>query len=230
MTFLFKYLWIIVRKLLPPVLLAAAVLGGTAWWLHRHAVADEVADRATQRQQRDARRAALRESVAQANQRLDRLSLEITAERKRADQADKIAAGLREQESTWDRLVGNPAQQRANAERLAKMERFHADALARIAAAETEATRLTWQRDAQALDLQDLDAAGSAPAAATTTVATATPPSSWAERIDYVAPAWDRVKWVLLGVIVAWFVLPPLFRFARWWRQTGRTPPPANRA
>lgn len=234
MTRLLKYLWILVRKLLPPVLLAAVVLAGTAWWLRRHAAETHLAARAAEVQRTDARRAALRESVAQANQRIDRLSLDIAAERKRAEQAGRIAAGLREQESAWDRLVGNPEQQNANAERLARMERVHADALARIAAAENEATRLTWRRDAQELNLRDLEPPAGAPdAVAQAANAPARAPSSkrssWVEPIDYVVPAWNRVKWVLLGLIVAWFVVPPVVRFARWWRAIDAPPPPAKR-
>ena len=68
--------------------------------------------------------AKIRAAMADVNQRLGRLAAEIAAAEERTKTADKVIARLKELESTWDRLVGNRAQQKANAEQLEKMTRL----------------------------------------------------------------------------------------------------------
>src|SRR4051812_27439147 len=58
---------------------------------------------------------------AEVQQRMDRISLEITTEQQRAAQADRVLAQLKELESTWDRYVGDREQQKANDARMAAM-------------------------------------------------------------------------------------------------------------
>src|SRR5258708_4934951 len=60
-------------------------------------------------------------ALADVHKRMDRISVEITAEQERGKQTDKVIAQLKDLESTWDRVVGNPEQQKSNAEQLARM-------------------------------------------------------------------------------------------------------------
>src|SRR3954462_5422840 len=81
------------------------------------------------------------------HKRMDRISVEITAEQDRAKQADKVIDQLRDLESTWDRYVGNPAQQKANKEQLERMNTLRAALTAKAQTLQQEFTRTTWERD-----------------------------------------------------------------------------------
>ena len=63
-----------------------------------------------------------------------KMGAEIAAERAKAEQADKVVEQLKALESSWDRLVGNPEQQKANAEQRARMEAVRGTARAKAAA------------------------------------------------------------------------------------------------
>ena len=92
-------------------------------------------------------RAHIQSALGDVEQRLARMKTEIAAERAKADQAGKIIEQLKALESTWDRLVGNPEHQRANAEQSTKMVALRATAIARIETLQKEYTRTTWERD-----------------------------------------------------------------------------------
>lgn len=216
MNALLKCLWIFGRKLLPPVLLASGVLLGVAWWLQRSGGESMDQRRAGELRQVAAERTALRTALEEVNRRMDRLASEVAAEKERADRAAGIVAKLRELESVWDRFVGNPAQQRANAEQMQKMQRVHDDAVARSHAAQQELTRTTWERDARELALRELDEREAAVRRETSGA------------VYFAGLAWRKARLWLAVVVAAWFVVPPVFRFVRWWRAAG-TPKLATR-
>ena len=135
------------------LLLVAVWLGGYALRLYR-------LDGTDYGQRQQARIAAL---VAQrdmlqgsvtvvAARRTDRAAA-LAVEETRARQADKVIASLRALESTWDRLVGNPAQQQANAEQIRRMEEMRDTARSQAAAIKQELPRLTWEKDGLEIDL-----------------------------------------------------------------------------
>lgn len=103
-------------------------------------------------------RANTKSALDDVHKRMDRLSAEITAEQEKGKQADKIIEQLRDLESTWDRLVGNPAQQKGNAEQLDRMKALRAAATARVQTLQQEFTRTTWERDGLEVALGKLDA------------------------------------------------------------------------
>ena len=135
------------------LLLVAVWLGGYALRLYRLDGTDY-----GQRQQARiaalvAQRDMLQGSVtAVAARRTDRAAA-LAAEETRARQADKVIASLRALESTWDRLVGNPAQQQANAEQIRRMEEMRDTARSQAAAIKQELPRLTWEKDGLEIDL-----------------------------------------------------------------------------
>ncbi len=97
-------------------------------------------------------------AVDDVRQRMDRISTEIATEQGRAKQADKVITELKALESTWDRMVGNPAQQKANAEQLERVSALRATMMAKVAALTQEFTRTTWERDGLEIALGKLDA------------------------------------------------------------------------
>ena len=103
-------------------------------------------------------RAKVQAAMADVHKRMDRIAVEISAEQARAKLADGAIAKLKDLESTWDRLVGNPEQQKANAEQLAKMTARRLEITAKVQALQQEFTRTTWERDGLEIALGKLDA------------------------------------------------------------------------
>ena len=148
-----RFLRPITARFVAGLLLVAVWLGGYALRLYR-------LDGTDYGQRQQARIAAL---VAQrdmlqgsvtvvAARRTDRAAA-LAVEETRARQADKVIASLRALESTWDRLVGNPAQQQANAEQIRRMEEMRDTARSQAAAIKQELPRLTWEKDGLEIDL-----------------------------------------------------------------------------
>jgi hypothetical protein len=103
-------------------------------------------------------RAHIQSALSDVQQRLGRLKGEIAAERSKADQAGRIVEKLTALESTWDRLVGNPEQQRANAEQRSKMVAMRSASIARAEVLQRDYTRTTWERDGLEVALGKKDA------------------------------------------------------------------------
>src|SRR5687768_6833292 len=89
--------------------LAIAVLGG---WLFRHDRSKLDFEFRLREQ-----RAALESKIDEAGQRIGSFSALIPPEQEKVVQTEKIIRQLEELQSTWDRFIGNRAQQRANNER-----------------------------------------------------------------------------------------------------------------
>ncbi|MSU66216.1 MAG: hypothetical protein EXS38_08985 [Opitutus sp.] len=103
-------------------------------------------------------RAKVQSALDDVHKRLDRQAAEITAEQERGRQADKIIAQLRDLESTWDRLVGNPEQQKSNAAQLEKITTLRVSITAQSAGLQREFTRTQWERDGLEIALGKIDA------------------------------------------------------------------------
>jgi hypothetical protein len=78
---------------------------------------------------------------------------QIAVEEDRIRQADRVIRELRELESMWDKLVGNPEQQRANAEQIGRMNRLRTEAQGKIALLKEETQRTTWEKDGLDIEL-----------------------------------------------------------------------------
>lgn len=141
-------------------------------------------------------RTEIREALADVHKRQEKLLQEITAEKKRAEQAAGVIRKLKELESTWDKYVGNPEQQKANAEQMAKMETLRRDAEAKVAELEAAYTRGTWERDGLELALGKLE----------TQIVKAQAQQS--KVMHYLEQAWERSKWWIAGVLALYFFGP----------------------
>lgn len=139
------------------LLLVVLGLGAGAAWLHlREGMDLEDWRRDALRLvggQRDQTKAARADVVA----RMDRLAGEIAAEKARDKLAEGAIEKLRELESLWDRLIGNPEQQKENARQIERLtERRHAIAR-HVAELQRDLTRATWERDGLDLALGKLE-------------------------------------------------------------------------
>ncbi len=92
-------------------------------------------------------RAQLQSALSDVEQRLNGISERLAAEQARLRQAEKVIADLRAQESTWDRLIGNPEQQQKNEERLASVTALHGQLRQTTGQLQEQYTRTTWERD-----------------------------------------------------------------------------------
>lgn len=102
-------------------------------------------------------RSKVKSALDDVHKRMDRISVEITAEQERGKQADKIIGTLRDLESTWDKLTGNSEQQKANAERILSLATLRLTVTAKVAALQRDFTRTTWERDGLEIALGKID-------------------------------------------------------------------------
>lgn len=141
-----------------------------------------------------AQRNQLDQDLAKIRARIAGFPAQIVAEEEKIRQADKIIAQLRELESTWDRLVGNPAQQKANAEQIARMQQLRTESTNKITELRDETKRSKWEQDG--LDIEQ---------ARVNSQLEATSRHSWALTY-YLGLGWEGVRrWVLgaLGLYAA---------------------------
>jgi hypothetical protein len=143
-------------------------------------------------------RAKVQAALGDVQARLARIGAEIAAERAKAEQAGKVVEQLKALESTWDRLLGNPEQQRANAEQRARMESRQAAATARAETLQTEFTRTTWERDGLEIALGKKEAELEAARAKKSKVQ------------HYLESAWARSKLWVIGALALYFLGPTL--------------------
>jgi hypothetical protein len=102
-------------------------------------------------------RAEIRSALDDVVLRIDRLGGQIAAEQDRLKLADGAIAKLKELESTWDRFIGNPAQQKANAEQIEKLNGQRETIAAKIEELKQTRTRAGWERDGLEIALGKLD-------------------------------------------------------------------------
>lgn len=141
-------------------------------------------------------RSHLREAMKDVDQRLDRLDEEMQAEKQRIRQAEKVIATLKDLESTWDRLVGNPEQQKANAEQMAHMQKLRDDAQAKLTTLQTQYQRGVWEKDGLQISLGRLESKIKTAEAATSKVE------------HYLLIAWLQTRWWLAGALALYFFGP----------------------
>ncbi len=141
-------------------------------------------------------RTEIREALGDVDRRQEQLLQEITAEKKRAEQAAGVVRKLKELESTWDKYVGNPEQQKANAEQMPKMNAMQADAETKVANLEAAYTRGTWERDGLELALGKLEERIVKAEAQRSKV------------VHYLERAWERSKWWVVGALALYFFGP----------------------
>jgi len=191
-------------KLLPGVLVAGLLIGGGACWFYSRDQGDFDTNRRERLQALGVERDHLQQSLTEVRTKMDRISSETVAEQERIQQVDKVIGQLKDLESTWDKLVGNREQQRANAEQLAKMTALRQDAVERRATLLTDFKRATWERDGLEIARGNIESRLQALATEDSKVG------------HYLRLAWERLKvWVVVWLGLYYFAWP-LYRFRRW--------------
>ncbi len=178
---------------LTAVVVAACALAIVGNALRRCFLATETfaATRAARILELTAQRNGLDQELVAVRGRLAALPARIAAEEEKVRQTDKIIAQLEELKSTWDRLVGNPAQQKANDEQIARMQVLRTESRDRLTALRDETKRTQWEKDG--LDIDRARVAGQLAAAER---------RSWA-LVHYLELGWQGVRrWVELALVL----------------------------
>lgn len=157
-------------------------------------------------------RAKVQAAMADVQARLAAQQAEIAADQERAKQTDKVIAELKDLESTWDRLVGDRAQQLANAERLEKLQAQRLKLAESIRQRQLALRRTGWERDGLAIALEKVDARLKAAEREQTRL------------VHYLERAWEYrlgvgiarlpVKWWVLSLLALYLVGPAVGRYA----------------
>ncbi len=195
-TMLVKFLgWLLIR-VLAGALLVLLLLGALSYWRYRHDGGDFVRQRSARLADLKSQEQQVQASLEKVRKQREETSAEIDAEDARASQADRVIATLRDLASTWDRYVGNPAQQKANDEQMKRMEVLRDAARKKQADLKQDRTRLIWERDGLEISLQKVqDQLGSID-------------QEQSALMFYLADTWDRAGNGCIGfLIILFFVL-----------------------
>ncbi|MEX2045007.1 MAG: hypothetical protein WD941_06610, partial [Opitutus sp.] len=111
-------------KLAGAALIVALGLVLIGLWLFLKDAAEFDRQRIDRLQHLELNRAQLERMRGAIEERMVGLSAQLKVQQQRAEQAGRIIEALRALESWWDRVFGNPEQQRANAEQQARMGRI----------------------------------------------------------------------------------------------------------
>jgi hypothetical protein len=137
---------------------------------------------------------------AEATARITALQAEAEEHERKIQRAARVVETLRELESWWDRIFGNPEQQKANAEQIANMEKLQTSLVANVAELRRSITHATWEREGMELSLARAEA--ELQAAEQTT--------SRAEH--YLRLAWERVGLYVIVALLVYFFGPSLLK------------------
>jgi hypothetical protein len=203
------------EKFAVALLLVVLGFGAGALWLHlREGLNLDEWRRDAQRLvggQRDQTRAARADVVA----RMERLSGEIAAEKARDKLAEGAIEKLRELESLWDRLVGNPEQQKENARQIERLTERRKALAVHVAELQRELTRATWERDGLDVALGKLEDRLADIEARRSRVIT------YLERLWEQPVGWAGwalpVKWWIVVFLLSYFAAPAFGRLALYW-------------
>ncbi len=148
------------------------------------------------RAERDRLAALQSEAVA----RIAALQAEVEENQQKVQRAARVIETLRSLESWWDRIFGNPEQQRANAEQIANMEKLQTSLAASLAELQRSLTHANWEREGMTLSLARADAE----------LAAAEQTTSRAEH--YLRLAWDRAGVYVIAALLLYFFGPSLWK------------------
>lgn len=147
--------WLL-RKLSACVLMVVLGVAAVALGLYFRETVDFDRSRALIVQALTDERDQLQAVRAEIDARLTKMQSDINIQEERVARATKVISTLRELESWWDRLVGNPEQQKANAEQIERMTALSAESTAALVDLRRALLQLTWERDGLDLALSRL--------------------------------------------------------------------------
>jgi hypothetical protein len=211
MGYVLKFIRWVIEKFAAAALIVALGLAALGLWLFLKDNVDFDQWRDDVVRTLNGTRTEVRAALGDVHTRMDRISAEITAEQERAKMADGAIAKLKDLESTWERLVGNSEQQKANAEQIEKMSSLRATLTTRITQLQRDFTRATWERDGLEIALGKLDAQ------------MATVEAKRSRVVHYLRSTWDYelgrgairmpVKWWVCAFLGLYFLGPSVGKF-----------------
>lgn len=146
-----------------------------------------------------AKRAHLLSAKTEIEKRMTEFQAGVEKQHERVRQAEKVIAILRELESWWDRLWGNPVQQKANAERLASMEKLKTGALSQVTELTRSLSQARWEKDGVEITLRQTESDLARVEASKSKIA------------HYLQAAWDETKWYVALAVGGYFFGPTLW-------------------
>lgn len=155
---LVKFFSWILKRLLAGALLALLLLAALGLWRFNRDPGDFALRRSQRMADLKGQEQQVQASLEKVKKQREETSAEIDAEEARSTQADRVIVTLRDLASTWDRYVGNPAQQKANDEQIKRMETVRDAAKQKQVELKQERTRLIWERDGLEIALQKVQA------------------------------------------------------------------------
>lgn len=132
--------------------------------------------------------------------RIAALQAEAALQKDRIQRAEKILQMFRDLSNWWDRLFGNPEQQRINDEQAKRVEALKQDAAGKLPEIERLLTHTAWEKEGvmlllervqrQLISAEELETAGT----------------------HYLKAAWDASKWYIALALATYLFGPTLWR------------------
>lgn len=191
--------WLL-QKLAVVILIGVLGLSAYALWLF---IQDQ--------QGTEARKSQMVAGLTEERSRLTALKTEMEAkiaslqadaevQKQRIVRAEKILAALNDLASWWDRVFGNPEQQKANEAQAARVEELKREANAKLPEIQRLLTHTTWEKEGLLLSLErvekqliDVEQVES-------------------ETMHYLRAAWDASKWYLALALASYIFGPTLWK------------------
>lgn len=145
-------------------------------------------------------RAQIREALGEVNHRLELRVAEIAVEEGRLAQAGSVIDRLKALESTWDRLIANTEQQKANSEQMARMEALRAESRGKLEVLRREFQRTTWEKNGLELALGKLE------------VHLQEVEEQKSRFTEYVRLAWEKTRFWIITALILYFFGPSIGR------------------
>ena len=187
------------QKLVIAGLIVLVALAGYGLWLFLQEEAGIEQRRLERLQQAAIERDRLVAVQAAIEKRIAALKTEIETQKERAKQAEKIISALQELESWWDRLLGNPQQQSANAEQLKRMQALRGEAAGKAVELQRMVAQTIWEKDGVEIAVQRANAE------------IASIEASRSKARLYVREAWNKTKWYIVLALGSYFFGPTLW-------------------
>lgn len=191
--------WLL-QKVSVGVLIVVLGLAAYGLWLFLQDNVDFDSRRSERVEYLRAERDRLAALQAEAVARIAALQAEVEENQQKVQRAARVIETLRSLESWWDRVFGNPEQQKANAEQIANMEKLQTSLAASLAELQRSLTHANWEREGMTLSLARADAE----------LAAAEQTTSRAEH--YLRLAWDRAGVYVITALLLYFFGPSLWK------------------
>ncbi|MBI5692718.1 MAG: hypothetical protein HZC55_21785 [Verrucomicrobia bacterium] len=187
------------RKLVGVVLIVVIALAAYGIWSYLQEAGRLEEHRLERLQQALADREKLQAAKAAVAERVAALQREVEAQKERVERAGKVLAALRELESWWDRLWGNSAQQRANAEQAQRMVSVQKEAQLKLAERQSALALAVAEKFGVEAALHRADQEVGRLAESRSQVA------------RYLWQAWQHLKWWLAFAVMAFLLGPTIW-------------------